>query len=352
MSGRMPTLALSGDLLRWLREGQPWATLDWRLRAALAWKSGWCGLNTRLSLAQLRDVQPLQAPLLIVGPWRSGTTVMHELLTAATGLPTPLTWQCMNPCAFQLLGSGPKQAPIARPMDGLEIGAHTPQEDEFGLLGLGVDSAYRAFLMPSRLPELAHTLDQQHWLNEDTWLPRWEAFLQGVLLSQGRAGERLILKSPNHTFRLQAILRRFPDAQLVWMSRDPANTFRSNEKMWSAMFAEHALGSAQPAELQAFLVRALQASADTLDWVRQHIAPRAWVACDQDSLLDDPAAVIRQVFDRLDLPGTVDTKALQAAIQRTRSGKVDRYVGEPPASARPALNALQAAQESAASLSR
>lgn len=340
----MPTLALSGDLLRWLRAGEPWAKLDWRLRAALVWKSGWADLNSRLSHAQLRDAPPLRAPLLIVGPWRSGTTVMHELLTAATGLPTPLTWQCMNPCAFQLLGSGPKQAPIARPMDGLEIGAHTPQEDEFALLGLGVASAYRAFLMPSRLAELAHTLDQQHWLNDGTWLPRWEAFLQGVLQSQGRAGERLILKSPNHTFRLQAILRRFPDAQVVWMSRDPANTFHSNEKMWRAMFTEHALEPAGTSDLQAFLGRALLASADTLDWLDHHMAPGTLVVCGQDELLRDPASTIRHVCEQLGLPDTVGPAALQAAIKRTQRGKVDRYEAKAPASIKPALQALQAAQ--------
>lgn len=345
---RLPTLPLSGDLLRWLRADAGWPALGWRLRAAMAWKSGWGELNAKLSRTQLRDAPALRPPLLIVGPWRSGTTVMHELLTAATGHATPLTWQCMNPCAFQLLGKGPQQAPVARPMDGLEIGALTPQEDEFALLGLGVESAYRGFLQPGRLAELGHTLEQQFWLDQAGWLPRWEGFLQGVLKSLDRGGERLILKSPNHSFRLKAILRRFPDAQLVWMNRDPALTFRSNEKMWQAMFAEHGItGSKHTPALQAFLARTLTASAEALDWMRTELPAKAWVVCEQDAMLRDPVAVIQHVFERLALPGEPDAAALQAAIERTGRGKIDRYQALVSPELQPALLALQQAQERA-----
>lgn len=151
----------------------------------------------------------------------------------------------MNACAFQLGRPAPNGAALARPMDGLEIRADSPQEDEFALLTLGVDSAYRAFWMPQPLGELMHTLDPAWWQANPQWLEPWEAFLRGVLRKTPDARQPLILKSPNHTYRLPAIARRFPRVHATWMARPAARVFFSNRKMWHMMFAMHGLpGSA------------------------------------------------------------------------------------------------------------
>ena len=137
---------------------------------------------------------------------------MHELLTAATGWPTPLTWQCMNATAFQLLPAPPAQSGVARPMDGLEISPLSPQEDEFALLSLGVDSAYRGFLMPERLPELLHTLDPAYWQRHAaTWLPRFKQDNRSyVTIAIGCTGGQH--RSVYLTERLAA---SFPDEQVL-----------------------------------------------------------------------------------------------------------------------------------------
>jgi hypothetical protein len=236
-------------------------------------------------------------------------------------------------------------------MDGLEISALSPQEDEFALLTLGVNSAYRAFLMPERLPELAQTLNQSYWVdNTEQWLPRWEAFLQGVLKTLGRPGQTLILKSPNHTFRLRALLRRFPDAKLIWMCREPLATFHSNRKMWRAMFAQHALGPAcDAAVLDRFLGQALQASADALQELLEAQLPANTLAvCSQEALLASPETALQEVLAQLNLPFTPQTAALREALERTGRGRVESYQQAAPAETVPALTALQAAQLRAA----
>jgi len=50
-------------------------------------------------------------------------------------------------------------------------------------------------------------------------------FLAGV--AGGRAG-RLLLTSPNHTFRIRALIEAFPGAAYVWAVRDPRQAFLSN----------------------------------------------------------------------------------------------------------------------------
>lgn len=346
-----PSLASSLPLERWLAEDARWPTMPLGWRAARHWQALWGSVNQRLSLAiasQNEDATPLQDPILIVGPWRSGTTVMHELLTAASGYATPLTWQCMNACAFQLGASRGKGPGLARPMDGLEINSDSPQEDEFALLTLGVPSAYRAFLMPHRINELKQTLDQAFWLSEDTWLPAWEGFLRGVLRTSAAAQQPLILKSPNHTFRLKSILQRFPRARLIWMAREPADVFMSNRKMWRAMFAAHGMTAADLPALDNFLTHAIQASAETLAWCDQTLPPDQCLVCSQDQLLADPAATVHALWQRLGAPHSANAEKLAQAVGRTRSGRVETYASHPPIESVGALLRLAEAQQSAA----
>jgi omega-hydroxy-beta-dihydromenaquinone-9 sulfotransferase len=344
------TLALSRPLLQWLREDPAWPALPIGLRARLHWQAAWGSVNAGLSAALARGASeptPLQDPVLIVGPWRSGTTVMHELLVAATGCATPLTWQCMNACAFQLGAPQRASATQARPMDGLEIRHDSPQEDEFALLTLGAPSAYRGFWMPHRIGELHATLSPDYWLDNTDWLPAWEAFLRGVLRSSGAAARQpLILKSPNHSFRVAAILRRFPRARVVWMARDAGDVLASNRKMWCAMFERHGLTPPNPAALDAFLTAALDAAATALGWCEAHLPAAQWALVRHEALASAPHDTTRAVCRHLLPESVVDEAALARAVQRTGAGRIERYAtgrAQDPA-ARSSIERLDAAQ--------
>lgn len=326
-------LALSRPLLHWLRQDPAWQRLPVALRARLQWQAGWGSVNMRLSGALAHgaaEQTALQDPLLIVGPWRSGTTVMHELLGAATGCATPRTWQCMNACAFQLGAPRQATAALARPMDGLEIRHDSPQEDEFALLTLGVDSAYRGFWMPHRLGELHATLAANYWLDNAAWLPAWEAFLRGVLRSAGPVERQpLILKSPNHSFRLPAILRRFPRTRVLWMARSAGDVMASNRKMWRAMFERHGLTPSDSAPLDAFLAAALDAAAHALRWCEGELPAAQWTVVPHEALVAAPQETTRAVCRHLLADIAIDESALAQAVAQTASGRIERYATAP-----------------------
>lgn len=344
------SLALSQPFLHWLRKDPAWAALPLAQRARLAWQARWGSINSGVArtLAAQGEALTLQDPVLIVGPWRSGTTAMHELLAAALGSTTPLTWQCMNACAFELSPRRRRSGrTIVRPMDGLEISDASPQEDEFALLALGIDSAYRAFWMPHRIGALQHTLDPQYWLEQPQWLDVWEAFLRGVLRTATLPRQPLILKSPNHTFRLRAILQRFPRTRVVWMARDAATIWHSNRKMWLSMFATHGLTASNSDALDAFLVRALVEAASMLDWCSQNLDHARWTVVRQEALQADPVATLQGVQRALNLQRETSSAVFDAAVARIGSGRVERYAQAPPPVALPAIEALRGAQDAA-----
>jgi omega-hydroxy-beta-dihydromenaquinone-9 sulfotransferase len=330
---RRTTLATSLPLRRWLKEDPAWAAQLLAWRAQQTWLAALGSLNQRLSAAALaqqgggENKIPLQDPVFIVGPWRSGTTVMHELLVAATGCATPRTGQCMDPNAFLLPRRGrEKSVTIARPMDGLAISGDSPQEDEFALLALGVESAYRAFWMPQRLYQLRHTLDPAYWLEHPQWIEPWERFLRGVLLQAGAAAKQpLILKSPNHTFRIASILQRFPNARFVWMLRDPVQVFHSNRKMWSSMFEAHGVSDARDGALDEFIANAISAAASVLQATLRNGSARRWSVVKHDDLIASPERVVERAIAQQHLVPMGDPEPLEQALQRTREGHVDRY---------------------------
>lgn len=341
----MSELILTRPLLAWLRQGPRWADLGWTKRARMNWLARLGSVNAGLTAQLLQDAPPLRDPVFVLGPWRSGSTVMHELLVAASGLPTPQTWQCMNAPAF-LLGRAPQTAQAeARPMDGLPVSAQSPQEDEFGLLSLGSASLYRAFWQPERSAELMPLLRSAYWLQDCEWLPPWETFLQAVLQSQGRAGEALLLKSPNHSLRWAAMRQRFPAARAVWMLRDAEAVYRSNLKMWGQMAALHGLGAAPEDALNALIVAALHALAEALREAMRAATPHlVW----QQQLRETPRETVSETCAALQLPCALDTPAFAAALQATAQGRSERYPEQDlGTAARDAIAALDAAQAEA-----
>src|SRR6266403_127459 len=82
------------DLLRWIDSGGP---VDRHLalqRLRQGWAAFWFEHHAEITARQCATITLPTKMVFIVGLWRSGSTVLHRLLTDATGWATPRTWQC------------------------------------------------------------------------------------------------------------------------------------------------------------------------------------------------------------------------------------------------------------------
>jgi len=337
-----PVLAGGRALAAWIREG---GRPDRCSRAAVLlyrWRGFWFDQGLGLLGPDGGGGAGIWADgaglLFLMGFWRSGTTLLHELMAAAPGWGAPRTWQCMDPLRGLRGGGTPSGAALRRPMDGMLVGPDSPQEDEFALLALGIPSLYRGFIDPRRLPALLPLLEQSFWQGPEAG--PWDRTLAGFLgICREPGGEGLVVKSPNHVFRYRGLVQRFPKAQFLWILRDPAELWASNLRMWRAMTDRYGLWEPAPGGLEAFLAGALEAFSRLLGELRAQGRLGRDQVLGYDQLLAEPERALAPVAARLGLAGTRAQAWLRTAVGRVQAGS--RGPTPLPAACRQPLQALR-----------
>jgi hypothetical protein len=307
-----PILLHGGDRLRsWIdcggSPGRPVLLQSLRLR----WSGFWFERCASMTARKCTTTILPSDPTFILGLWRTGSTVLHGLLADAVQWTTPRTWQCFRPATF-LLVPPPRRRHVRRPMDEGYVGTYSPQEDEFAALLLGEPSLYRAFIDPRRIDELTEMLEEWQGLLATGVEPlsnRWETFLKAVIT---QAPGPLLLKSPNHTFRLPWLAKRFPDAQFIWLTRAPPDVLASNRRMWTAMMERYGLWRHDPAALEAFLGTAIRNHDALLDWARRSISDRIHFVS-FDEVMNNRSNLAPRLLERLGMPRVETVKTKPAA---------------------------------------
>lgn len=300
-------------LAQWIREGgaPDRAPLGYRLR--LQWHARLFELNWRTQLERIPRGGLPSDPMLIVGLWRSGTTVLHELVSACGGWVTPQTWQCFNPSTCFLTGAPARTAAVKRPMDEGVIASQGPQEDEFALLLLGEQSIYRGLIDPRRLLECGAA----SWSGGGSGAGRWQEFVRGI--AAGGDG-RLLLKSPGHTFRIPMLRQLFPGARFIWIGRHPGEVLASNVRMWNAMMSVYALWDCPQDVLHEFLRAAMRACSGVLEQCVAEMTREQLLWVDFEALQTDPERVLRQILQFAGKrPQQGGERSLAADIERALS---------------------------------
>jgi omega-hydroxy-beta-dihydromenaquinone-9 sulfotransferase len=243
------------------------------------------------------------APIFVLGFWRSGTTLLHELLCCDPRFGFPSTHACLNPSHFLL--SEPwvdkrLHQEVFRPMDNLRYSWASPQEDEFALLALGAPSPYEALLVPSRMQQATELLDFNALPPEDQnrWRGTFSYFLKLLTVQQGKP---MILKSPPHGFRMSILKRDFPDARYVIIERNPYEVFASNLKLWRVLTERYGLEHCSADQLEEFVLSAYLLHEEAIAEGMQHTQAGSFALVRYEDLEREPIHQISRVYEELDL---------------------------------------------------
>ncbi len=289
--------------------------------------------NTALALLQraifgrqLAAAELHGPPVFIVGHWRSGTTLLHELMVRDERLSSPSTFQCFAPHHFLIsewafCRFGAWLLPGKRPMDNMAAGWERPQEDEFALLNMGLPSPYRRMAFPNQGPVDMEYLDFAGVSREDIdhWLAGLRKFLLTVSIATGRP---LVIKSPTHTGRIGELARAFPEARFIHVTRDPREIFPSTCRLWRSLDNFQALQVPRDEGYEQYVVECLKRMYAAFERDRQTIEPHRLVDVRYEDLTTDPVRCLQHIYETLHLS---DFETVRPAIEHWASTEHQAY---------------------------
>lgn len=279
---------------------------------------------------QIEKTQLAEDPIFVVGHWRAGTTLLHELLVLDTEFTFPNTYACFSPNHFLVSESWLKRMigfflPRQRPMDNMAIGWDLPQEDEWALCNMGVPSPYLKIMFPNlpvhdkdyqSLRDLSES-ERQKWQGKVHW------FLKALTV---REPKRIILKTPVHTFRIKALLDEFPNARFIHISRDPFSVFPSTIHTWQRMYRYHGLQVPRFEHLEEEVLQTFEDMFEVFEEDKKLLSDEQFYQVSYEAVAGDPAASLQAIYKHFRLPVSEQAlEAWEAYARRTDGYKTNRY---------------------------
>jgi len=176
----------------------------------------------------------VEAPVFILGHYRSGTTHLHNLLAVDSRFAFSNYYQATFPNTFlttERIGSRLGFLSIdKRPHDDVALGVGAPAEDEIALCSDTLLSPHMGWHFPKRAGDYERYLTFRDVTRDERerFKQSMARFARKLTLKYDRP---LVFKSPCHTARIRLILETFPDARFIHIHRDPFTVFQSTRNM-------------------------------------------------------------------------------------------------------------------------
>ena len=272
--------------------------LETRLRLTDAW-------NGQLQASQ---TSAIERPIFITGIPRSGSTFLHELLAEDPQNRAPRVWEVMFPIPTGNKPAG-KVDPRVRKTEACLWW--------FRRLAPEADSVYplRAWTPHECVAIHSYTMFSEEFIST-CHVPTYEAFLHAAdlgptyhwqkrflqHLQTGCPGRRWVLKSPDHIYSLDKLLTTFPDAVIIQTHRNPLEVVKSQirlTKVLEAMFA-------RPRENEQLAMSETRKIEQMLGYITRFrdaypdVAGR-FIDVTYRELVSDPLAVVRRIYERLEI---------------------------------------------------
>jgi hypothetical protein len=273
---------------------------------------------------EILEIEPDVAAV-ICGLPRTGSTLLHRLLSASPRLTSTLSWETSYPIPFP--GESPaaeerKRRAKRRMEMFLELSPDFgdihdvvwdgPEEDVILLDRTFTSMSFDSFYRVPSYGDWLRVTDQRRAYGE---LRQWLQVLQWQDPSRDR--QRWVLKSPHHLTAAATVLDAFPDSRIVMTHRSPVTAVPSYASMVAAMSAQHS-DAVDPAVIGPYWSERFAASLRDLASVRA-ARPAAFVDVRFEATVTEPVATARDVMVALDLaPGDADVAAFEAYVARDR----------------------------------
>jgi hypothetical protein len=284
-------------------------------------------LENRLRIADWRKRHPeidavrIEKPLFIMGLPRTGTSILHELLSQDPAHRVPLHWEVRYPCPPPESATFDSDSRIERAHREIRLWTEiVPEYDTMHELGgaLPVECIFltQHEFLSEQLAGTHQVPSYAAWLAQADQLPAYvfhKRMLQ--LLSWRCPRERWVLKAPSHLTALDALIAVYPDARIVWTHRDPLQVMGS---VASILFATAWVRSDEvdgDKVLSWFDGATCAALLDAATKLRDSgVVPASQCAdLHYRDLVRDPIGSLRGLYERFELPFTREAESRMRA---------------------------------------
>jgi hypothetical protein len=176
---------------------------------------------------------PIERPIFVTGLPRTGTTVIHRLLTADPRHQGLQLWLAEFPQPRPPRETW-SENPVFAQLDAQFTKAHDENPDYTGLHYMTADEVeecwqlLRQSLHSVSYETLAHLPTYSQWLAKQDWTKSYRRHRKNLqLIGLNDAEKRWVLKNPSHLFALDALFATYPDALVVQCHR-PAETIMAS----------------------------------------------------------------------------------------------------------------------------
>lgn len=256
------------------------------------------------------------APVFIVGHWRSGTTLLHNLLSLDAKFVTPTLFEALSPAEFtggifmplirRILDA---TLPSQRPMDTIPVSLDMPMEEDLALAALGAPSFFNCLYFPGDIDGVF----EKNLMAPAT--DKWEIERHKCLLWFCRKivsvhpDRRLLLKSPANSTRIRQLKALFPDAQFIHIHRKPEDVRRSTRRLYEKLLSVWSLQAYDTENINRHIDTSYPRFMHRLLDDCAHLRGRDLVTLSFGDLLDAPLDAVKNIYTGLGLTMSDETTA-------------------------------------------
>jgi hypothetical protein len=222
--------------------------------------------------------------------------------------------------------------PRKRPGDGMLMSVNLPQEDEYALSNITHQSYYHFFYFPSSYRTLYSKYIRFESLSENEivdWKLEYKQLVIKALINSG--GSRAILKNPVNTGRMLKLQEIFPEANFIYIVRNPVIVYLSTKKFFEQWFPLLNLEKFPLEGISDMILEVYVKMIEDYLYDKKSLNSNRITEVRFESLLENPLEEVRRIYDKFGFARFQEFKPVfQEYLDTINSFKSDTYIIEKP----------------------
>lgn len=252
-------------------------------------------------------------PIFIIGHWRSGTSFLQYLMGQDPQFGYMNKFQVVLPDVFlssesflkSIVNSIPKSINLLRDAQNMSINLELDSPSE-------IEIALTTMISPTSL-HWGHIFPNDAWEYFNKYLffdtaskdeiEKWQRDYHHLIkkTSLKNNGRRLLIKSPGNASRLNKLLEVYPNAQFIFIHRNPYDVFYSNKKLWNTLLNNLGLQDFGKDQIEAEITKVYKKLMSRYLEQRNDIPEGQLAEVRFKDFVSQPVREIQKVYEQLDL---------------------------------------------------